>query len=75
VDGKPKPCTCQVLIPEEKLGRSWAHSQCLEAVLWFRSRLVFGHQNPGARLEPDSREMLDPDPDSMNPDPQFFCEV
>jgi hypothetical protein len=34
---------------------------------------VFGHQNPGARLDPDSLEMLDPD--SMNPDPQLCCEV
>jgi hypothetical protein len=36
----------------------------------------FGHQNPGSGLDPDpypdSLEM--PDPDSMNPDPQFWLE-
>ncbi len=37
---------------------------------------VFGHQNPGSGLDPDSLEMLDkdpyPDPDSINPDPQLY---
>ncbi len=32
---------------------------------------IFGHQNPGSGLDPDSLEMLDldsyPDPDSINP--------
>ncbi len=33
----------------------------------------FGHQNPGFGLDtdPDSLEMLDPDLDSMSPDPQL----
>jgi hypothetical protein len=37
---------------------------------------VFGHQNPGPGLDPDSLQMLDlnpyPDPDSFNPDPQLW---
>jgi hypothetical protein len=41
--------------------------------------LVFGHHNPASGLypdpyldpNPDSLEMLDPDPDSMYPDPQL----
>jgi hypothetical protein len=36
---------------------------------------VFGYQYLGSRLDPDSLEMLDPDPypdpDSMNPDPEL----
>ncbi len=37
---------------------------------------IFGHQKPVSGLDPDlypdrdSLEMLDPDPNSMNPDPQ-----
>ncbi len=38
---------------------------------------VFCHQNPGSGLDPESLEMLDPDPDqdSINPDPQLCCEA
>jgi hypothetical protein len=38
---------------------------------------VFGHQNPGSGLDPypDSVEMLDPDPDLMNPDPQLWLKL
>jgi hypothetical protein len=34
---------------------------------------IFGHQNPGSELDqdPEPLEMLDPDLDSMNPDPQL----
>ncbi len=44
------------------------------AVFVFSS--IFGHQNPGSGLDPDSLEMLDPnpyqDPDSMN---EFYESV
>ncbi len=38
---------------------------------------VFGHQNPGSGLDPDpdSLEMPDPYPDSMNPVPQLCLPV
>ncbi len=44
--------------------------------LYFSS-YVLGHQNPGQTIiprpvDPDSLEMLDPDPDSVNPDPQLW---
>ncbi len=43
-------------------------------LLYFFSSKVFGHQNPGSGLDPDSFEMLDPypDPDSMNPNPKLW---
>jgi hypothetical protein len=41
-------------------------------VVFFSS--IFCHQNPGSISfsDPDSLEMLDPDPDSMKPDPQHW---
>jgi hypothetical protein len=35
---------------------------------------IFGHKSPGSGLDPDpdSFDMLDPFPDSMNPDPQHW---
>ncbi len=43
----------------------------------YSSSSVFGHQNPGSGLDPDSDsfEKLDTDPDSMNPDPQLCLQV
>ncbi len=35
----------------------------------------FGHQNPGSGLYPDLLDMVDPDPDSMNPDPQLITTI
>jgi hypothetical protein len=37
---------------------------------------VFAHRNPGSGLDPDpdryQPKMLDPDPNSMNPDPKYL---
>ncbi len=42
-------------------------SKKMSAVFFFSS--IFGHQNPGCGLDPDSLEMLDPD---RYPDPHWY---
>ncbi len=39
--------------------------------------LLFSRQNSGSGLDPDldSHEMLDPDPGSINPDPQLITDL
>jgi hypothetical protein len=60
---------------------AWTDGHCnfgykKDFLLYFFLRFLV-MKNPGSELEPDqdSLEMLDPDPDSMNADPQLWFSV